>query len=364
LFAQKYFLLFIFCLAISTQAHAVQLSSNFTADILVAGAYQAINADGTDNPDGSALPILVSLDWTLSDKSHLYTRLGFANGNRLEDESPFNLDPWGAHDESDFKNINGTNRDHLLTAWYRHTFIKEEGQHFDIALGIIDGTDYLDQNVFSNNEYTQFMNSVLVNAPNIFIPSYNPGVGAVWGKGAFSARFAYMRLKENNDGNEGDYVAFELDYLISTRLGYGQYRVTLAHTDKSYFDLEDDGLVSRRSMVFSFDQQLGEGIGVFTRFGLQDDRASIDYKSIVSGGFQFDGENWGRTTDTIGLAFASLQNGNEGLSRTQVYEGYYRVALNDVFAATADIQYMDDKYVDASSNVNGWVYGIRLVAEF
>jgi Carbohydrate-selective porin, OprB family len=242
--------------------------------------------------------------------------------------------------------------------------MKEDDQSFDIALGIIDGTDYLDSNVYSNNEYTQFMNSVLVNAPNIFIPSYNPGAGAVWNKGAFSTRFSYMHLNENNDGNEGNYAAVELDYLISTRFGYGQYRVTLAHTDNSYNALDGDGMVSRRSMVFSFDQQLGEGIGAFTRFGLQDDRASIDYKSIISGGFQFDGENWGRTKDTIGLAYASLQDGNEGLSRTQVYEGYYRLAMNDVFAATADIQYMDDKYVDVSSNVNGWVYGIRLVAEF
>jgi hypothetical protein len=119
LFTQKYFLLFIFCLATSTQAYAVQLSNNITADVLIAGAYQAINADGTDNPDGGALPILVALDWKLSDKSRLYTKLGFAYGKRLKEESPFNLDPWGANDESDFKDINGTNRDHLLTAWYR-----------------------------------------------------------------------------------------------------------------------------------------------------------------------------------------------------------------------------------------------------
>ena len=364
MFTQKYFLPFVFCLATSTQTFAVQISNNFTADILIAGAYQAVNADGTDDPDGHAVPAQVELNWKISEKSQLYTKLGFAQGNGLNDDSPFNIDPWGATLEADVKDINGTGRDHLLTAYYRHTFLNEEDQHFDIALGIIDGAEYLDLNAFSNDEYTQFMNSVMVNAPNIFIPSYNPGVGAVWGKGAFSARFAYMRLKENNDGNEGDYVAFELDYLISTRLGHGQYRVTLAHTDKSYFDIEDDGMVSRRAIVFSFDQQLGDGIGAFTRLGLQDEKASIDYKSIISGGLQFEGDIWGRADDTLGIGLASLQGGNEDISRSRVLEAYYRVAYNDVFAATADIQYMDDEYQDSTSDLDGWVYGIRLVADF
>jgi len=358
----KYFLMGLAGFLMTFHANAIELTDKLTADVLIAGTYQAISADGTDNPDGTAVPAQVEIDWELSEKSRLYTKLGFAHGDGLNDDSSFQISPWAANLESDVKDINGTDRDYLLTAWYRHTFIKKEDQHFDIALGLIDGTDYLDQNEYSNDEYTQFMNSALVNAPNVFIPSYNPGAALVYGKGAFSTRIAYMRLKENSDGNEGDYFAAELDYLISTPLGYGKYRVTLAHTNNSYFALYEDGMVTRKSIVFSFDQQLGNGIGAFTRFGIQDDKASIDYKSIISGGLQFEGENWSRTGDTAGLGIANLQDGNEGITRSRVFEVYYRFILNDHFDATLDVQHMSDEYKNSADDVSGWVYGLRLVA--
>jgi hypothetical protein len=43
----------------------------------------------------------------------------------------------------------------------------------DATIGIIDATDYLDENACSNDEYTQFMNEALVNGPNAFLPSHD-----------------------------------------------------------------------------------------------------------------------------------------------------------------------------------------------
>jgi hypothetical protein len=46
-----------------------------------------------------------------------------------------------------------------------------------------------------------------------------------------------------------------------------------------------------------------------------------------------------------------------------VGEAYLRVALNDMFAATADFQYLADDIND-DDNPDGWVGSVRLTAEF
>ena len=51
------------------------------------------------------------------------------------------------------------------------------------------------------------------------------------------------------------------------------------------------------------------------------------------------------------------------LARTNVAEAYYRFAVNDYVAISADIQYMKDKYRQGD-DVDGWVFGLRAVAEF
>ena len=42
-----------------------------------------------------------------------------------------------------------------------------------MTLGLIDSADYLDGNVCSNDEYTQFLNGALVNGPDRVLPSYD-----------------------------------------------------------------------------------------------------------------------------------------------------------------------------------------------
>jgi hypothetical protein len=48
-----------------------------------------------------------------------------------------------------------------------------------------------------------------------------------------------------------------------------------------------------------------------------------------------------------------------------VVEGYVRFALTAIFALTLDVQYMDDKHKKgAGDDVDGWITGIRLTAQF
>jgi porin len=116
-------------------------------------------------------------------------------------------------------------------------------------------------------------------------------------------------------------------------------------------------------MVFSADQQLGDIFGVFLRLDFQDDDAVVTYEKEYSGGVNISGSIWGRAQDNIGLGFAYLDDGNTEVDDTVAAEAYVRFALNEMFAATADFQYMKDKY-KVGEDVDGWVGSIRITAEF
>jgi hypothetical protein len=52
------------------------------------------------------------------------------------------------------------------------------------------------------------------------------------------------------------------------------------------------------------------------------------------------------------------------IDRTQVAEIYWRVGFTDMFAATVDFQYMQDKYDNSDDDIDGIICGLRLTAEF
>ena len=73
-----------------------------------------------------------------------------------------------------------------------------------------------------------------------------------------------------------------------------------------------------------------------------------------------------RGDDNIGIGYAFFDGGNTGLQRVQVAEAYYRLAMNDWFALTADVQYQDNtyQYVEAGTDIDAWTWGMRAVVEF
>jgi len=52
----------------------------------------------------------------------LHLKLGFAVDNGLARVSPFTLSSWAADLEDDVRNINGSGRNYLLSAWWRYSF--------------------------------------------------------------------------------------------------------------------------------------------------------------------------------------------------------------------------------------------------
>jgi hypothetical protein len=157
----------------NTQAAAYDVTDKLSFGGILAGAYQyQVLGDfspGYKDTGRGAVPFQVEISYTPTPSTELFAKFGFAAGNGLNDgTSPFYLAPWAATLEDDVKDINGRNRDYLLTAWYKHIFIFAGEQQLAFTGGIIDATDYLDENAYSNDEYTQFMNEALVNGRRVF----------------------------------------------------------------------------------------------------------------------------------------------------------------------------------------------------
>lgn len=152
-------------------AEAKELTEKLSLNGVLSGALQCQQlSDETVGEDTckTGVPLQPELTYRVSKHDSLFLKLGFAAGNGLNEVSPFNLSAWGADLHDDVINVSGSGRDYLLTAWYQHVFELDHGHSVDLTLGLIDASTYLDQNVYANDEYNQFMNPALSNAPNTF----------------------------------------------------------------------------------------------------------------------------------------------------------------------------------------------------
>jgi len=359
-------------LATSAGGGAYEIGERFHVGGVLAGIYQ--HQEIRQAPDGGnlgsgVLAFQPEIAFDLTDNDGFFLKLGFGAGNGLMQpgRSPFVLAPWGGGVEEDYKNLNGRNRDSLLTAWYKHTFRFAEDHTLGITGGIIDATDYLDDNAFANDEYTQFMNEALVNGPNAFVPSYDVGAAVEWDLGALSVRGVVMAVGSNGEEGslEESYEAYFLQagYTLDFGLGEGNVRVLAGGSSASFPDPTETRMERKLCVITSLDQSLGEILGLWARIGWQDEKAALDYVNLFSGGLNATGGLWGRHQDNLGIGYAHLRGGNREVAHTDVFEVYARFALNEFFAATGDVQYMRDAGKEGV-NPSGWIFGLRLTAEF
>ena len=344
-------------------ALAYQINNKLSIGGILAGAYQYQVVNNDEDKGRGAVPFQPEICFTPDENNEIFAKLGFAAGNGLNDQTIFNLAPWGADLEDDVKDINGRNRDYLLTVWYKYTFQFSEEHILGFTGGIIDATDYLDENAYSNDEYTQFLNEALVNGPNGFLPSYDIGGVFDWELSNFSVKGVVINVGENDDGNSYHFYAAQLGYTLNIPLGEGNYRLIVGSTNEQFLDDKAEDKERLTGVTLSFDQQLGDTVGAWIRLGWQDDAALVDYEMLFSGGIDISGKLWGREEDNIGIGYAYLDGGNAGIDSSQVAEAYARFVLNDYFALTLDLQYMKDE-IDYGDDPEGFIGGLRMIAEF
>ena len=155
------------------------ITDKFSIGGVLAGAWQYLDVDddeaGADDSSKASVVFQPEISFRPYENSELFAKFGFAANNGLNEKSPFVLAIWAADLEDDVKDINGRNRDYLLTGWAKHTFEFSEAHTLGLTGGIIDSTDYVDENAFANDEYNQFLNEAFVNAPTGNFVSYDIG---------------------------------------------------------------------------------------------------------------------------------------------------------------------------------------------
>jgi len=154
------------------RASAFDLTDRVTIGGVLTAAYQYQMVSGTTDFEDTGRGVAVfqpDIHVALTEKDEVFAKFGFAAGNVLNDgTSPFHIAPWAADLEDDIKDINGRNRNYLLTAWYKHTFAVGPNNSLGITGGIIDAADYLDENAYAGDEYIQFMNGPGPQGPRFF----------------------------------------------------------------------------------------------------------------------------------------------------------------------------------------------------
>lgn len=354
----------------SATAFALDISDKLSIEGHLAGAYQyqsLSSAPGYDDTGRGGLTFQPALYFQLTEKDVIYAKFGFGAGNSLNDgTAPFALSTWATDLEADVRGISGGDRDYLLTAWYGHLFDLGTAGRLDLTGGIVDATDYLDDNAYANDGLTQFMNSALVNGPNVFLPSYDLGGVAQWEKDAWSARLVMMSVADNEAGNSYNYYGAQAGYTLKLGIGEGTYRLNMNRTTDDFDGTGGAANKSKTGLLTSCDQQLGDTFGAWVRIGWQDDDALINYKYLYSGGIHINGRRWARELDNIGIGYAFMEGGNSHIDQSEVVEIYYRCVLNDVAALTLDFQYLEEKFIDGreADNPKGLISSLRFVAVF
>lgn len=345
--------------------HAYDVNDKLLIGGVAAAAVQCQEIDGAAIGPGrceDGIPFQPEISFNGQGKNSAFVKLGFAAGNGLNPVSPFALAPWAADLEADVKNINGRNRDHLLTAWVRRRFDLGNNMKLAVTGGIIDSADYLDGNAFANDEYGQFMNEAFVNAPTGFLPSYDWGGAVELERAPWSFRAVVMQVGENDDGRGYTFYGGQAAYTHNTSLGEGTYRVVVGATNSKFLDPMGVRQERLSQITLSADQQLGETVGIFMRLGWQAGDAAVTHDRLYSGGLNIRGGLWGRPDDIIGIGFAYLEGGNTGISSTRAGEVYYKFAVTGQMSLTGDIQLMKDNMPGGSAK--GAIFSVRGTKEF
>jgi porin len=308
-----------------SNSYAYDLTDKFSIGGIMAGVYQYQWLDDDaggkyDDRGRGAVNFEPEFSFRPNDNNEVFTKIGVGAGNGLAGREEWIIPPWAANVEDDYTDINGRNRDYLLTAWYKYTFGFAENHTLGLTGGIIDSTDYLDENAYANDEFTQFMNGALVNGPNAFFPSFDIGGALEWDYGNWFVNLVGMNVGENDDGNNYHYYGAQLGYTLKTSLGQGTYRLIVDTTSEQFEDKDGDK-ERRTAAVISFDQALGDIFGAWIRFAWQDDSSLINYDGLYSGGLNITGKWYGRADDNIGIGYAYLNGDNDsGIDRSQIVE--------------------------------------------
>lgn len=269
-------------------------------------------------------------------------------------------------------------------------------------IGKLDHTIWVDGNAVMNDETTQFLSNIFVNQIAMGfqegIRVYAPGVRVgIMPKDWLEMNIEWFKAAGDVFEDLFDHPFGIWEFNFKPKFGKleGNYRFYgwydgQEHAKWSQYDpatgaVSGNAKSSNAGLGLSWDQMISRSITVAARFGVQNngiagravagalDTAFFPYSWSVGG--QITGALWGRSNDTLGLAYGQAVTGNDfrnylrdqGVINPAPYEGhfeaYYSFALNDHIAISPDIQVMSNLGGDDDADTVT-IFGLRSQLEF
>jgi high affinity Mn2+ porin len=200
-----------------------------------------------------------------------------------------------------------------------------------ITAGKMSIADQFDNNAYSHDPASQFLNWTLVDAGAFDYAAdslgFEYGLTVELNQKAWAARVGYFTVPRVNNGlaTDGHYLkAYQLAGELEGRyqlLGHpGKVRLTgwLLHQHLGDFTslLRDQSILTNGlrepyridyGLILGFEQELAKDVGAFARFAYRDPRLEAymftDIDRSASVGITVNGERWARSIDIFGVAF-------------------------------------------------------------
>ena len=265
--------------------------------------------------------------------------------------------------------IGGSFTSLALIAWEQIMF----DERFEFVIGQLDPITMVDSNAFAGYDRESFIHKTLASNPVRSVSDPGLGIGLRVNPTS-SSYLAYSILDGSANGEYPDFDSLddgnwahlaEVAYQPEIEgLGQGNYRIGLQHAEAS------GDSPSSTTWSISFDQELGDQLGAFFRYGNGDGRLK-GTEQFLSGGLAWRGV-FGYNNDQIGLggfwAEPTTPDGDSSGSSTRPrkeygIESYYRVQLTKRSQLTVDgMLIRPSKQVD-SNDIEG-VLSLRLGIAF
>jgi hypothetical protein len=329
-----------------------------------------LNGENADSPSGAGFNADLELTWKpglpLFEKDEFYVWVHAGRGDGADrggqPNNPINVLLADLNTLSD--DNSGDNDDtaiRLLEARYTHEFL--DGMASVIG-GKLKLEDFMDQNAFANNYKSQFVGKPFVNN-SVFDSEneYAPVLGGTFKPTEFFALSLGVESTSRpyvEDTPLADTAKSKYDNVFSTpllgaqatfspKIGdlEGNYRFYgwSAGYNHSKLDSDRNPIAGEKDkgwgLGISADQQITQMVGLFGRFGWNNDDVYV-VQWEASGGLNLKGIIPGREKDNLGLGLAALTPGDRYRQNDPEYhlEAYYRIAVTENLAFSPDLQYV------------------------
>ena len=321
----------------------------------VVGFYQGTNDVKIEdreftNPDGAGFVADLEFLFSPIEGGEMLLRIHAGEGDGADRE----LEAEGAL----FADLNTLNDDNpgddgvrILDVFYTHAFLDEK---LFFSIGKTEPLAFLDDNAFANDEYAQFVGKSLVNNPVLSseneyapllalraAPAEALAVTAVFQSSSRPLLDEKQQKSSFDNIFDKPFLAGQLTFSPALAGMEGNYRIYGWAQTYEHPRLTGDGSEEGWGIGLSLDQEIHEKVGLFARFGYQNEEV-YEVPWFWSAGTQIKGLLPVREQDELGMGIAGL-NANKDLQNdgTELHlEAYWRVAFGEHFAVSPDIQYV------------------------